>query len=133
MQVSASPTRQDGGDLDWLPFANLPNHVQRAIGNASNGSVVEPVEIQGVIYVFFKRAMRETEVGPQAFETEFATLAISESDGASAEDIAGEIISRISTCMELEAESGNWRVTASNAMRCCGVGFGRLWIDTLVA
>ena len=107
-QVSASPTRQNGGDLDWLPFANLPNQAQRAIGNASNGTVVEPVEIQGVIYVFFKRATRETEVGPQAFETEFATLAISESDGASAEETASEIMSRISTCRELEAESGNW-------------------------
>ena len=108
MQVSASPTRENGGDLDWLPFANLPNHVQRAISNASNGSVVRPVEIQGVIYVFFKRATRETEVGPEAFETEFATLAISDPDGASAEDIASEIISRISTCNELETESRNW-------------------------
>ena len=107
-QASASPTREVGGDLDWLPFANLPNHVQRAVGNASNGSVVEPLEIQGVIYVFFKRATRETEVGPKAFETEFATLAISESDGLSEEEIASEIISRISTCNELEVESGNW-------------------------
>ena len=107
-QVSASPTRESGGDLDWLPFANLPNHVQRAISNASNGSVVRPVEIQGVIYVFFKRATRETEVGPEAFETEFATLAISDPDGASAEDVASEIMSRTSTCSELEAESRNW-------------------------
>lgn len=107
-QVSASPTRESGGDLDWLPFANLPNHVQRAISNASNGSVVRPVEIQGVIYVFFKRATRETEVGPEAFETEFATLAISDSDGGSEEEIASEIMSRISTCNELEAESRNW-------------------------
>lgn len=108
LQASASPTRESGGDLEWLPFANLPNHVQRAIRNTPSGSVVEPLEIQGVIYVFFKRATRETEVGPKPFETDFATLAISESDRSSVEEIASAIMSRISTCSELEVESGNW-------------------------
>lgn len=106
--VSAARSRESGGDIDWLPLSELPAGVRNAVDAAPSGSVLAPAVIQGVIYVFFKRGERETTVGPRPFETEFATLAIPESENRPAREAAEEITARVSTCVELQAESSNW-------------------------
>lgn len=106
--VSAARSRESGGDIDWLPLSELPASIRNAVDAAPSGSVLAPVVVQGVIYVFFKRGERETVVGPRPFETDFATLAIPGTEDRPARAAAEEIASRVSTCVELQAESSNW-------------------------
>ena len=106
--VSAARSRESGGDIDWLPLSELPAGVRNAAAAAPSGSVLAPLVVQGVIYVFFKRGERETTIGPRPFETDFATLAIPDAENRPARDIAEEIVARVSDCVELQAESLNW-------------------------
>ncbi len=106
--VSAARSRESGGDIDWLPLGELPAGVRSAVDAAPSGSVLAPMVVQGVIYVFFKRGERETTVGPGPFETDFATLAIREAEDRPAQEAAEEIASRVSDCVELRAEASNW-------------------------
>lgn len=106
--VSAARSRESGGDIDWLPLGELPASVRNAADAASSGSVLAPLVVEGVIYVFFKRGERETTSGPRPFETDFATLAIPDAESRPARDVAEEIVARVSDCVELQAESRNW-------------------------
>ena len=102
-RASASPSRDNGGDIDWLPLGSLPEPVQNAILGAPNGTVLRPMEMQQALFIFFKRSTREVSNDPTVSSIEFATLAVP-GEPAAAFAAANEIVLRVDTCNDLRAE-----------------------------
>ena len=65
-QVSALPSREDGGRLDWLPIENYPPQLQSLILDLETGEVTEPIEIPNGIALFQLRGKREVMRAAQA-------------------------------------------------------------------
>ena len=65
-QVSALPSREDGGRLDWLPIENYPPQLQGLILDLETGEVTEPIEIPNGIALFQLRGKREAMRAAQA-------------------------------------------------------------------
>lgn len=57
--VSAVPSRENGGRLDWLPITNFPPQMRGLILSLTPGEVTEPIQIDGGIVLFQMRAVRE--------------------------------------------------------------------------
>ena len=108
--VSQSASRQRGGDLGWLPISRIPAAAQSAIRSAPSGSVIPPVELPQVIYVFFKRDMRKDDLFQEAHEIDYATLQIRTKSGERSEAIAvaNRVMRRVATCTELLLETQSW-------------------------
>ena len=105
---SASPSRNNGGDIGWLPLAGLPPAARNAVQVAPTGRTVRPVEMNQVVYVFFKRGTRQESPQAPVQAIEYATLRLASSTLAAAMSIADEIKSRVDTCRDLLSESRNW-------------------------
>jgi peptidyl-prolyl cis-trans isomerase SurA len=54
-RYSKAPSAENGGQLDWLPLANLPSEVRAAVLALEKGQISEPVRVPGGIAVFFMR------------------------------------------------------------------------------
>lgn len=59
-QVSIAGTREQGGQLDWLPLEALPAPVARALQDARPGQIIGPVEVPGAIGFFQLRGRDNT-------------------------------------------------------------------------
>jgi peptidyl-prolyl cis-trans isomerase SurA len=60
-QASVSPTRENGGKLDWLPLTNLPEAFASQILALSPGQVTEPLSIPNALLLFQLRAIEVLE------------------------------------------------------------------------
>ena len=58
-QVSALPSRDRGGRLDWLPLSNYPAPLQPLILDLVPGEVTAPIQIPGAVALFQMRDIRE--------------------------------------------------------------------------
>jgi len=58
-QVSALPSREDGGRLDWLPLENYPPQLRDLILDLEPGQVTDPIDIPNGIALFQLRGKRE--------------------------------------------------------------------------
>ncbi|WP_394177161.1 peptidylprolyl isomerase [Yoonia maritima] len=65
-QVSALPSRENGGRLGWLPISNYPPQLQQILLDLEPGQVTEPIEIPNAIALFQKRGTREAARPVQA-------------------------------------------------------------------
>lgn len=100
---SASPTKANGGLLDWLPIAQLPPEVGSQILTLLPGQVSEPIALPGAVAIFQMRGIREG--GPataRPLSVEYETLMLP--GGRSQETLATaqKIIDSVDTCHDFQ-------------------------------
>jgi len=64
-RVSALPSRDVGGRLDWLPISNYPANLRSLLLTLAPGDVTAPIGITNGVALFQLRDIREVPVTPQ--------------------------------------------------------------------
>ncbi|MCY3875213.1 MAG: peptidylprolyl isomerase [Rhodobacteraceae bacterium] len=101
IQFSKSPSRQDGGRLDWLSVRNIPPQVLTRVLAMKNGQVSGPIQIDdNVIGLFLLRGIR----GGQPVERKPTTVSFLQIPVPSnwSADAASELIEGSETCADLQ-------------------------------
>lgn len=100
---SASPTKANGGLLDWLPIAQLPPQLSSQILTLSPGQVTDPIPLPGAVAIFQMRGLREVgSTTARPLSVDYAYLLLP--GGRSAETLASaqKIIDGVDTCHDLQ-------------------------------
>lgn len=101
-RYSAAASRSRGGQLAWMPVANLPPAVQGAVLGLAPGQVTQPIPIQGGIVLFQMRGIEEGKVTePEYAAIEYAAYYISGGRTEQALATAAKIRARVDTCDDL--------------------------------
>ena len=101
-QVSALPSRENGGRLDWVPVDNYPPQIRELLLGLETGEVTEPIEIPNGIALFQKRGQREARrpVTPPA-SIDYAAYYIPGGQSSAALATAAQIKAQVDTCDDL--------------------------------
>ena len=101
-QVSALPTRDNGGRLDWLPIDNYPARIRSIILDLEVGEVTDPISIPNGIALFQLRGTREAArpVAPPV-SIDYAAYYIPGGQSEEAQRAAAQIRGQIDTCDDL--------------------------------
>lgn len=101
-QVSALPSRENGGRLGWLPITNYPPPIQAIILELETGEVTEPLPITNGIALFQLRGTREAAlpVAPPV-SIDYAAYYIPGGQSEAALRTAAQIRNRVDTCDDL--------------------------------
>jgi len=98
--ISAVPSRENGGRLDWLPITNFPPQMRGLILSLTPGEVTEPIQIDGGIVLFQMRSVREiAQSRPAASLIDYMEYRIA--GGASDISKAEEVEELADTCNDL--------------------------------
>ncbi|MDO6589626.1 peptidylprolyl isomerase [Loktanella sp. D2R18] len=101
-QVSALPSRENGGRLGWLPISNYPPQLQQILLDLAPGEVTEPIEIPNAIALFQKRGMREAPRALQApVSIDYAAYYIPGGQSDAARNTAADVKNSVDTCDDL--------------------------------
>ncbi len=101
-QVSALPSRENGGRLGWLPISNYPPQLQQILLDLAPGEVTEPIEIPNAIALFQKRGMREAPRALQApVSIDYAAYYIPGGQSDAARRTAADVKNNVDTCDDL--------------------------------
>jgi len=65
-RYSASPSREQGGRLDWVDLNRLPQNVQGVILGMSPGDVSPPLQLPQAVVLFQLRSLAEAPTAPAA-------------------------------------------------------------------
>jgi peptidyl-prolyl cis-trans isomerase SurA len=101
-EVSAVPSREKGGQIDWAPVTNYPPALQGVLLGLSPGQVTPPIEIQNAVALLQLRAVRERgffPATPAAIDYAVYRIPGGRSPAALAE--AAEVAASIDTCNDL--------------------------------
>jgi peptidyl-prolyl cis-trans isomerase SurA len=101
-QVSALPSRENGGRLDWMPIDNYPPQLQQVLLDLRPGEVTEPIEIPNGVALFQKRGQREairTDLAPVSLE--YAAYYIPGGRSDATLRAAAELTDQVDTCDDL--------------------------------
>jgi len=105
LTYSMSATRGDGGKLDWIPLANLPEDIQIMMLNMGVGNVTRPIQLNNAYVIYQLRGVRDNRaVQAQTVAYDYAVLRLpgtAEEAQAKAERLKGEV----DTCNDLLAKS----------------------------
>lgn len=94
---SAAASRDQGGQVDWIPLTNLPPQLRQVAVGLSNGAVSPPVAVPGAIALIRLRGLEQGgEIDPRRVTVDYARLVIS---GGRQE--AARISAGIDTCDDL--------------------------------
>ena len=101
-QVSALPSRENGGRLDWLPIENYPPQIRALILDLNPGQVTEPIDIPNAVALFQLRAVREAPrpVTPPA-SIDYAAYYIPGGRSDAALQTAANVRDQVDTCDDL--------------------------------
>lgn len=108
-QVSALPSREDGGRLGWLPIDNYPPQIRSIILDLEPGEVTEPIDIpNGAIALFQLRDTREALLPRQVpVSLEYAAYYIPGGTSQSGLRQAAEVSDQVDTCDDLYGVARN--------------------------
>lgn len=101
-QVSALPSRENGGRLDWMSVDNYPPQLQQVLLDLRPGEVTEPIEIPNGVALFQKRGQREairTDLAPVSLE--YAAYYIPGGRSNATLRAAAELTDQVDTCDDL--------------------------------
>ena len=101
-EVSALPTRTQGGRLDWVPLTNYPAGLHGLLLSLEPGEVTPPIPIQNGVALFQLRDIREAPQAPAAIaEIDYAQFAIPGAGTAEAQANAARVRGIVDTCDDL--------------------------------
>jgi peptidyl-prolyl cis-trans isomerase SurA len=101
-EVSAVPSREQGGRLEWAPVTNYPPPLQTVILGLEPGRVTQPIEIENGIALLQMRAVRERGfIASTPAALDYAVLRIPGGRTAPALDAAATLSQTIDTCNDL--------------------------------
>lgn len=101
-EVSAVPSREKGGQIDWAPVTNYPPALQGVLLGLSPGQVTPPIEIQNAVALLQLRAVRERGFFPATPSAiNYAVFRIPGGRSAAALAEAAEVAASIDTCNDL--------------------------------
>lgn len=107
-QVSALPSRENGGRLNWVPMTNYPPQLRGLLLDLQNGEVTEPIEIPNGIALFQKRGQREANRANQApLSIEYAAYYIPGGQTEAGLRQAAEVRDQVDTCDDLYGVARN--------------------------
>ncbi|WP_400087988.1 peptidylprolyl isomerase [Yoonia sp. R78084] len=107
-QVSALPSREDGGRLGWLPIDNYPPQIRAIILELEPGEVTEPIEIPNGIALFQLRGTREALRPAQApVSLEYAAYYIPGGKSDAGLRQAAAVSDQVDTCDDLYGVARN--------------------------
>ncbi|MFT7107726.1 MAG: peptidyl-prolyl cis-trans isomerase SurA [Yoonia sp.] len=101
-QVSALPSRENGGRLDWLPIDNYPPQLRQLLLDLRPGEVTEPIDIPNGVALFQKRGQREanrTDLAPVSLE--YAAYYMPDGRSDAALRAATDLSYQVDTCDDL--------------------------------
>ncbi len=125
LTYSASPTRDRGGRLDWLPLDRLPEPVRDQLQRMRAGQVTRPVQVENAVALFQLRGIRDNRaVAAKPVAVEYATVAIPGGDTPEARKTAAALEAQVDTCSDLKAVAG--RMLGPEAFSQKVVPVGRL-------
>lgn len=95
-QVSALPSRDRGGRLDWLPIDNYPPQLRALLLSLAPGEVTPPINITNGVALFQMRDVREVTTAPAPpASIDYAVFYMGP------EASPGEIAARVDSCDDL--------------------------------
>ncbi|NDW43944.1 peptidylprolyl isomerase [Ruegeria sp. PrR005] len=101
-QFSAADTRAQGGQMPWLPLAQLPPALQPVILELDPGEVSTPITLPNAVALFQMRGLREAPVGtPRYASIEYAAYAMAGGRSPETLKAAAELQQRVDTCDDL--------------------------------
>ncbi|WP_017929388.1 peptidylprolyl isomerase [Limimaricola hongkongensis] len=101
-EVSALPTREQGGRLDWLPLSNYPAGLRGLLLSLEPGEVTPPIPIRNGVALFQLRDIREAPQAPaEIAEIDYAQFAIPGAGTAEALAEARRVAGLTDTCDDL--------------------------------
>ncbi|WP_243404986.1 peptidylprolyl isomerase [Pelagivirga sediminicola] len=101
-QVSATRTRDAGGQLPWQPITQLPPVLRPLVLGLAPGEVTDPLPLQGAVALFQMRDIQETDVAtPDYAAIEYAAYYIPGGRSADAIARAAQIDAQTDTCDDL--------------------------------
>ena len=107
-QVSALPSRENGGRLGWLPVENYPPQLRSLILDLAPGEVTEPINIPNGIALFQKRGQREALRPAQApVSIEYAAYYIPGGRSDAGLRQAADVRDQVDTCDDLYGVARN--------------------------
>ncbi|MEJ6402199.1 peptidylprolyl isomerase [Yoonia sp. 2307UL14-13] len=96
-EVSALPSRDQGGRLGWLPITNYPPQIRAILLDLKPGEVTDPLPITNGIALFQMRGVREVAQSVAAPSSiDYAAYYITGDQGT-----AGQVAARVDTCDDL--------------------------------
>ncbi|ARO14741.1 peptidyl-prolyl cis-trans isomerase SurA [Ketogulonicigenium robustum] len=82
-QYSVVPSREQGGQMDWVPLSNFPAGLQNLLRSLREGEVTSPLYVEGAVALLQLRGLREGPVSaPRIASIEYATLRVASTDEA---------------------------------------------------
>ncbi|MGB7269774.1 MAG: peptidylprolyl isomerase [Albidovulum sp.] len=90
-KYSIAASREQGGQVDWIPITNLPPMVRAAISTLGQGQLTEPVPLENGVGVFRLRGFQggaqeaRPKVSPATIAVDYALMALPAGSDAQAE------------------------------------------------
>jgi len=105
-RVSALPSREEGGRLDWLPISNYPANLRSVLLALAPGDVTAPIGITNGVALFQLRDIREVAVSPlPPAEIDYAAFYIAGGRSDAALRQAQALRNRVDVCDDLYGEA----------------------------
>ena len=101
-QVSASPSRNDGGAIPWRGVTDLPGPLQSLIMALKPGEISRPVPLTGAVALFQLRAMEEVGYRPPPIAAlEYAVVRLPGGNALETRERAATLAARADRCDDL--------------------------------
>lgn len=100
-EYSASPSRDRGGRIDWIPVGNLPPTLRDRVTSLGPGELTPPLDIPNAIAIFQLRAIEETDAEGEVTEVDYAALYLPGGRSAEALAEAEAVRQRVDSCDDL--------------------------------
>jgi peptidyl-prolyl cis-trans isomerase SurA len=83
-QFSAAPSRDNGGQIGWVPLSNLPPGVLQAVAQLRPGQTSAPLAVPGGIAIFQMRGIEQggPDVPASSVNVDYATLTLASAGDA---------------------------------------------------
>lgn len=103
---SASPTRDNGGLMDWINVGQLPPQLASRILTLTPGQVTEPIPLPGAVAIFQMRGIREAAVaGAAPLAVDYATLTLPGGKSPETLAVARKMLDKVDTCHDFQIEA----------------------------
>lgn len=94
-EASSAPSRENGGQIGWMPLTNLPPQVRGAISTLGQGQVSEPVVVPGGIALYLLRGLSEGgDIDPGKLSVDYIRMAVPAAE-------ADRVLAEARTCDDL--------------------------------